>query len=69
MLSPDQKILFEFVVAQADAQPVTLRIHLFRGLAHSASDKFVSRNFRLRALRLEEAENRCAQLNLKLETK
>jgi hypothetical protein len=43
-----------------------VRIKLFRGLAHSASDKFVSARYRLRAhsLELSKAREQASQLEL-----
>lgn len=65
MLNPDQKILIEFVEDRAVRLPVRKRIKVYRGLADFIDDKTVANPLVKKALILEEAESRCAQLDLK----
>ena len=65
MLNPDQKILIEFVQDRAVRLPVRKRIKVYRGLADFIDDKSVSNPLVRKAQILEDAESKCAQLNLK----
>jgi hypothetical protein len=65
MLNTDQKILIEFVEDRAIRLPVRKRIKVYRGLADFIDDKSVANPLVKKAQILEDAESRCAQLNLK----
>ena len=65
MLNPDQKILIEFVEDRASRLSVRKRIKVYRGLADFIDDKFVATPLVKKAQILEDAESKCAQLNLK----
>lgn len=65
MLNTDQKILIEFVEDRAARLSVRKRIKVYRGLADFIDDKSVSNPLVRKAQILEDAESRCAQLNLK----
>ena len=66
MLNTDQKILIEFVEDSAARLSVRKRIKVYRGLADFIRDKSVSSPLVQKAQILEDAETKCAQLNLKL---
>jgi hypothetical protein len=65
MLNPDQKMLIEFVEDRAIRLPVRNRIKVYRGLADFIDDQSVASPLVKKAQILEDAEFRCAQLNLK----
>jgi len=65
MLNTDQKLLIEFVEDRAVRLPVRKRIKVYRGLADFIDDKSVSTPLVKKAQILEDAESKCAQLNLK----
>lgn len=65
MLNTDQKLLIEFVEDRAVRLPVRKRIKVYRGLADFIDDKSVSTPLVKKAQILEDAESRCAQLNLR----
>ena len=65
MLNPDQKILIEFVEDRASRLSVRKRIKVYRGLADFIDDKSVATPLVKKAQILEDAESKCAQLNLK----
>ena len=66
MLNPDQKILIEFVEDRASRLPIRKRIKVYRGLADFIDDRSVANPLVQKAQILEDAESKCAQLNLKL---
>jgi hypothetical protein len=66
MLNSDQKILIEFVEDRAIRLPVRKRINVYRGLADFIDDRSVANPLVQKAQILEDAESKCAQLNLKL---
>ena len=66
MLNTDQKNLIEFVEDSAARLSVRKRIKVYRGLADFIRDKSVSSPLVQKAQILEDAETKCAQLNLKL---
>jgi hypothetical protein len=66
MLNTDQKILIEFVEDRAAGLPVRKRIKVYRGLADFIRDKSVSSPLVQKAQILEEAETKCARVDLKL---
>ena len=66
MFNTDQKILIEFVEDSAARLSVRKRIKVYRGLADFIRDKSVSSPLVQKAQILEDAETKCAQLNLKL---
>lgn len=65
MLNTDQKILIEFVEDRALRLPVRKRIKVYRGLADFIDDKSLANPLVKKAQILEDAESKCAQLNLK----
>lgn len=65
MLNPDQKILIEFVEDRAIRLPIRKRIKVYRGLADFIDDRSVANPLVQKAQILEDAESKCAQLNLK----
>jgi hypothetical protein len=65
MLNPDQKILIEFVEDRAARLSVRKRIKVYRGLADFIDDKSLATPLVKKAQILEDAESKCAQLNLK----
>ncbi len=65
MLNTDQKILIEFVEDRALRLPVRKRIKVYRGLADFIDDKSVATPLVRKVQILEDAESKCAQLNLK----
>jgi hypothetical protein len=65
MLNPDQIILIEFVEDRAARLSVRKRIKVYRGLADFIDDKSVASPLVKKAQILEDAESKCAQLNLK----
>lgn len=67
MLNTDQKNLIEFVEDRATRLPVRKRIKIYRGLADFIDDKTVASPLVKKAQILEDAESRCAQLNLKFQ--
>ena len=67
MLNPDQKILIEFVEDRAARLSVRKRIKVYRGLADFIEDKAVAAPLVKKAQILEDAESKCAQLNLKFQ--
>lgn len=68
MLNPDQKILIEFVEDRAIRLPVRKRIKVYRGLADFIDDCSLANPLVQKAQILEDAESKCAQLNLKFPT-
>jgi hypothetical protein len=68
MLNSDQKILIEFVEDRAIRLPVRQRIKVYRGLADFIDDRSVANPLVQKAQILEDAESKCAQLNLKFPT-
>ena len=67
MLNTDQKMLIEFVEDRAARLSVRKRIKVYRGLADFIDDKSVSSPLVRKAQILEDAESKCAQLNLKFQ--
>jgi hypothetical protein len=67
MLNPDQKILIEFVEDRAARLSIRKRIKVYRGLADFIDDKSVANPLVKKAQILEDAESKCAQLNLKFQ--
>lgn len=67
MLNPDQKILIEFVEDRAARLSVRKRIKVYRGLADFIDDKPIAMSLVKKAQILEDAECKCAQLNLKFQ--
>ena len=65
MLNSDQKILIEFVEERAIRLPVRKRIKVYRGLADFIDDRAIANPLVQKAQILEDAESKCAQLNLK----
>jgi hypothetical protein len=65
MLNTDQKNLIEFVEDRAARLSIRKRIKVYRGLADFIDDKSVASPLVRKAQILEDAECRCAQLNLK----
>ena len=67
MLNTDQIMLIEFVEDRAARLSVRKRIKVYRGLADFIDDKSVSSPLVQKAQILEDAESKCAQLNLKFQ--
>jgi hypothetical protein len=68
MLNTDQKNLIEFIEERAIRLPIRKRIKVYRGLADFIDDKSLSNPLVKKAQILEDAESKCAQLNLKFPT-
>ena len=68
MLNSDEKELVGFVQQYAELLPVERRIRVYRGLADSLDEKSIRDNFSARARIMDEAQRRCAELNLNFPT-